>query len=57
MLVIRPISTSIKEILKKGDTLIIREDSYKFEGISNKYRENYSQPLYEMKAICLLRTQ
>lgn len=38
MTIIKPISTNIKQIIKMDNNLlIIREDYYKFEGISNVY--------------------
>lgn len=38
MTIIKPISTNIKQLIKiDDDLLIIREDSYNFEGLSNIY--------------------
>lgn len=38
MTIIKPISTNIRQIIKiDNDFLIIREDYYQFEGVSNVY--------------------
>ena len=38
MIIIKPISTNIRQIVKTKDNyLIIREDSYNFKGLSNVY--------------------
>lgn len=43
---IKPISTSIKQIVKNNELLIIREDSSNFDGTSNVYCHNGNEILW-----------